>query len=126
MFLGSVVYPPVLEYVLLYLLDVLAILGCFTLALQLAPLTLVAVVDTLLELPLLYRVKALVDVPALLAVLIILLLQLFDTIELALDATGLPLRALLGEMPRSDRRSGRRSTLVWDREVRARAGDWLL
>jgi len=59
-------------------------------------------------------------------VLIILLLQLFDTIELALDATGLPLRALLGEMPRSDRRSGRRSTLVWDREVRARAGDWLL
>ena len=71
---------------------------------QLCPLwfdTLVAVVDTLRTLPLLYLVNALVLVAALL-VLDIELRQLLDAIELALDASGRPLRVLDGEIPRSD------------------------
>lgn len=72
---------------------------------QLVEETLVAVVDILRELELLYRVNAEVDVPAL-EVVLIELRQLVETIELALDATGRPLRVLLGEMARSDRLSG--------------------
>ena len=60
--------------------------------------TLVAAVDTLRVLLLLYRVKAEVDVPA----LDIELRQLLDAIELALEAKGRPLRVLDGEIPRSD------------------------
>ena len=66
---------------------------------QLWPLwfdTLVAVVDTLRTLPLLYRVNALVLVAALL-VLDIELRQLFDAIDDALDASGLPERVLEGD-----------------------------
>ena len=58
--------------------------------------TLVAAVDTLRAEPLLYRVNALVDVPA----LDIELRQLLDAIELALDASGRPLRVLVGDTPR--------------------------
>lgn len=62
---------------------------------------LVAAVDTLRELPLLYLVNPLVDVPA----LAIELRQLLDAIELALDARGRPLRVLVGDTPRSLRLS---------------------
>lgn len=58
--------------------------------------TLVANVDTLRVLVLLYRVKADVEV----LVLDIELRQLFDAIELALDARGRPLRVLVGDAPR--------------------------
>lgn len=58
---------------------------------------LVAAVATLRTLPLLYRVNADVDVPA----LDIELRQLFDdAMELALEASGRPLRVLVGETPR--------------------------
>lgn len=58
---------------------------------------LVAAVDTLRELALLYFVNAEDDVPA----LAIELRQLFDdAMELALDASGRPLRVLEGETPR--------------------------
>jgi len=72
---------------------------------QLVDDTLVAVVDMLRALELLYRVKADVDVPAL-DVVLMELRQLLDTMELALDATGRPLRVLLGETARSLRLSG--------------------
>ena len=75
-----------------------------TLVLQLAEETLVAVVDTLRVLELLYRVNADVEVLAL-DVVLIELRQLEDTTELALDPAGRPLRVLLGEMARSERRS---------------------
>lgn len=71
---------------------------------QLLADTLVAVVDTLRALALLYRVNADVDVPAL-EVVLIELRQLPETIELALEATGRPLRTELGDTARSDRRS---------------------
>lgn len=67
--------------------------------------TLVAVVEMLLLLELLKRVKAEVDVPAL-EVVLVELRQFPETIELALEATGRPeppLRVLLGEAPRSGR-----------------------
>jgi hypothetical protein len=70
---------------------------------QLAAETLVAMVETLRALALLYRVNADVDVPAL-DVVLTELRQLPDTIELALDPTGRPLRTELGEVARSDRR----------------------
>jgi hypothetical protein len=72
---------------------------------QLPEETLVAVVDTLRALELLYLVNADVDVPAL-DVVLIELLQLPEAIELALDATGRPLRVLLGDIARLGRRSG--------------------
>jgi len=72
---------------------------------QLVEDTLVAAVETLRMLELLYRVKADVEVPAL-DVVLIELRQLPETIELALDATGRPLRVLLGETPRLYRLSG--------------------
>lgn len=72
---------------------------------QLVDDTLVAVVDMLRVLELLYRVKAEVDVPAL-DVVLIELRQLLDIMELALDARGRPLRALFGETARSLRLSG--------------------
>jgi hypothetical protein len=58
--------------------------------LQLEADTLVAAVDTLLELELLYRVNADVDAIALEAVDDVELRQLLDVIELALDANGRP------------------------------------
>ena len=61
--------------------------------------TLVAAVETLRVLELLYRVKADVEVPAL-DVVLTELRQFLETIELALDATGRVLRMLLGEIPR--------------------------
>lgn len=70
-----------------------------TLVRQLVEETLVAVVETLRTLELLYRVNADVDVPAL-EVVLIELRQFVETIELALDATGRPLRTLLGETGR--------------------------
>lgn len=76
----------------------------FTFVRQLVDDTLVAVVDMLRELELLYRVNAEVDVPAL-DVVPIELRQLVDTTELALDAKGRPLRVLLGETARSLRLS---------------------
>jgi len=75
-----------------------------TLVRQLADETLVAVVDTLLALELLYRVKADVEVPALEDVLIELR-QFDDTTEEALDPIGRPLRVLFGETARTDGRS---------------------
>jgi len=60
--------------------------------------TLVAAVEMLRELELLYRVKADDDVPAL-EFVDMELLQLLEAIELALDA-NCPLRVLLGEMAR--------------------------
>ena len=66
---------------------------------QLADDTLVAAVETLRVLELLYRVKAEVEVPAL-DVVLIELRQFPETIELALDATGTALRVLWGETPR--------------------------
>lgn len=75
-----------------------------TLVLQLAEETLVAVVDTLRVLELLYRVNADVEVLAL-DVVLIELRQLEDTTELALDPAGRPLRVLFGEIARSERRS---------------------
>lgn len=73
--------------------------GCFTLALQLVAETLVAVVEILRMLELLYRVNAEVDVPAL-EVVLIELRQLPEAIEEALEPMGRPLRVLLGEMAR--------------------------
>lgn len=70
-----------------------------TLVRQLAEDTLVAAVETLLTLELLYRVKAEVEVSAL-DVVLMELRQFPETMELALDATGRPLRVLLGETPR--------------------------
>ena len=62
----------------------------------LAELTLVAAVLTLLELPLLYLVNALVLLFAV-PVLDMELRQLFDAIDDALDASGLPERVLEGD-----------------------------
>jgi len=70
-----------------------------TLVRQLADDTLVAAVETLRVLELLYRVKAEVEVPAL-DVVLIELRQFPETMELALDATGRALRLLVGETPR--------------------------
>jgi hypothetical protein len=94
---------------------------------QLVDDTLVAVVDTLRTLELLYRVKAEVDVPAL-DVVLIELRQLLDTIELALEAKGRPLRVLLGEIARSLRLSGyaQRSALGSGLRDETRASDLLL
>jgi hypothetical protein len=75
-----------------------------TLVLQLAEETLVAVVDILRVLELLYRVNADVEVLAL-DVVLIELRQFDDTTELALDPAGRPLRVLFGEIARSERRS---------------------
>ena len=61
---------------------------------------LVAAVDTLRMLPLLYRVNAEVDVPALDIELRQFDDAIDDAIELALEARGRPLRVLVGEMPR--------------------------
>jgi len=66
--------------------------------------TLVAVVDILRVLELLYLVNADVDVAAL-EVVLMELRQLLEAIELALDVKGRPLRVLLGETARGDRRS---------------------
>jgi len=55
--------------------------------------TLVAIVDTLRTLELLYRVNALVDVPAL-DVVLMEFLQLADAVELALEFNARPLLAL--------------------------------
>jgi hypothetical protein len=74
-----------------------------TLVLQLAEETLVAVVDILRALELLYRVNADVEVLAL-EVVLIELRQFDDTTELA-DPAGRPLRVLFGEIARSERRS---------------------
>ena len=73
-----------------------------TLVRQLADDMLVAVVDILLALELLYLVNADVDVPALLVVLIELR-QFDDTMDEALDVIGapLPVRVLLGDTARS-------------------------
>jgi len=73
----------------------------FTLVRQLAEETLVAVVEMLRALELLYLVNADVDVPALLDVLIELR-QFDDTTELALDPIGRPLRVLFGETARTE------------------------
>jgi hypothetical protein len=71
--------------------------------LQLAEETLVATVDTLRVLELLYRVNADVEV---LALDVVLILRQFDeATELALDPAGRPLRVLFGEIARSERRS---------------------
>jgi len=68
---------------------------------QLAEETLVAVVEMLRALELLYLVNAEVDVPALLDVLIELR-QFDDTTELALDPIGRPLRVLFGDTARTE------------------------
>lgn len=81
-----------------------AIEGGLLLVRQLVEETEVAVVEIDRVLELLYRVKAEVDVPAL-EVVLIELRQLPETIELALDATGRPLRVLLGDTARSERLS---------------------
>jgi len=78
--------------------------GDLPLVRQLLEDTLVAAVDTLRMLELLYLVKADVDVPAL-DVVLIELRQLLDTTELELEARGRPLRVLLGEMARLSQRS---------------------
>ena len=98
MFLGTAETPVLPEYVLLALDEME---GCLTLVvLQLVLDTLVAVVETLRMLELLYRVNADVDVPAL-EVVLIELRQFPDTIELALEATGpRPLLVLLGGIAR--------------------------
>jgi len=90
MFLGNAAYPEWLEgfvegggFVLQLVLD-----------------TLVAVVDTLLTLELLYLVNADVDVPAL-DVVLIELRQFEETTELALEARGRPLLVLFGDTARS-------------------------
>lgn len=70
-----------------------------TLVRQLADETLVAVVEMLRELELLYLVKAEVEVPALEEVLMELR-QFPDTTELALEAEGRPLRELRGDSSR--------------------------
>lgn len=76
-----------------------------TLVRQLADETLVAVVEMLRELELLYLVKAEVEAPALEEVLMELR-QFPDTTELALEATGRPLRELRGDSSRfPDKRS---------------------
>lgn len=67
-----------------------------TLVRQLVDETLVAVVEMLRVLPLLKRVNAEVEVPAL-EVVLIELRQLDEATELALDPMGRPLRVLLGE-----------------------------
>lgn len=76
----------------------------FTPVLQLAEDTLVAIVDTLRVLELLYRVNADVEVLAL-DVVLIELRQFAETTELVLDPAGRPLRVLFGEIARSERRS---------------------
>lgn len=68
---------------------------------QLAEDTLVAVVEMLLALELLYRVKAEVEVPALEEVLMELR-QFEETTELALDPIGRPLRVLFGDTARAE------------------------
>ena len=75
---------------------------------QLFDETLVAAVDTLRILELLYRVKAELDM---LAFVLIELRQLLDTTELALEASGRPLRVLFGDIARSERLSSQRSRL---------------
>lgn len=72
--------------------------------LQLFEETLVAAVDTLRTLELLYRVNAELDMLAF-EVVLIELRQLPDAIELALEAKGRPLRVLFGEIARSERLS---------------------
>ena len=62
--------------------------------------TLVATVDTLCLLPLLYRVNAEVDVPAPDIELRQFDDAMDDAVELALEARGRPLRVLVGETPR--------------------------
>jgi hypothetical protein len=71
---------------------------------QLLADTLVAVVETLRVLALLYRVKADVDVPAL-EVVLNELRQLPETIELELEATARWLRVELGDTARSEPKS---------------------
>jgi len=73
--------------------------GVLFCARQLDDETLVAAVDTLRMLELLYRVNADVDVDAL-DVVDMELRQLLECVELALDAVGLPLRMLVGDTPR--------------------------
>lgn len=53
-----------------------------------------------------------------LEVVLIELRQFPDTTELALEASGRPLRVLLGEIARSERLSGKRSRFVCDREAK--------
>lgn len=91
-----------------------------TLVRQLAEDTLVAVVEMLRALELLYLVKAEVEVPALEDVLIELR-QFDDTIELALEAVGRPLRELLGETARSEGRSWKAHCSAGTRGLGARA-----
>jgi len=78
--------------------------GYFPLVRQLFEETLVAAVDTLRTLELLYRVNAELDMLAF-EVVLIELRQLPDATELALEASGRPLRVLLGEIARSERLS---------------------
>jgi hypothetical protein len=73
-----------------------------TLVRQLAEDTLVAAVETLRALELLYRVKAEVEVPAL-EVVLVELRQLPEAMELTLDGMGRPLRVLVGETARLPR-----------------------
>jgi len=73
--------------------------GGLTPVLQLPEETLVAMVDTLRVLELLYRVNADVEVLAL-DVVLIELRQFAETTELALDPAGRPLRVLFGEIAR--------------------------
>jgi hypothetical protein len=73
-----------------------------TLVRQLVEDTLVAAVETLRALELLYRVKAEVEVPAL-DVVLVELRQLPEGMGLALDGMGRPLRVLVGETPRLPR-----------------------
>lgn len=98
MFLGTEVYPPDADTPLDDAID-----DGFTPVLQLPPETLVAVVEMLRVLELLYRVKAEVEAPALELVLMELR-QLLDAMEEALEPNGLPLRVLLGEMAREGAR----------------------
>jgi hypothetical protein len=82
-------------YIELFMVEVL------TLVRQLVEDMLVAAVDMLRVLELLYRVNADVEVPALDMVLAEER-QLLDATELALEARGRPLRELLGETFRPD------------------------
>lgn len=109
MFLGTEVYPPDADTT-----PVDAIDDGLTPVLQLPPETLVAVVEMLRVLELLYRVKAEVEAPAL-DVVLIELRQLLDAMEEALEPSGRPLRVLLGEMARDGAREGGPSTrLGWE------------
>lgn len=100
MFLGTEVYPPDADTPLDDAID-----DGFTLVLQLAPETLVAVVEMLRVLELLYRVKAEVEVPAL-EVVLMELRQLLEAMEEALEPNCFPLRVLLGDMARDVAREG--------------------